>query len=170
MSRAALTARYLDEVREHQASAGELTGDLAESKSVLFNLFYPGIKYLPRPLFVGHAERDQLYADVETLRGLLTILPDRLYEGEFTAFARDAGAEGYEIPAIAASRSSPLSPQARADLYESSAGFRLMEFNMGSALGGMENAISAAPCCAIRCSRSSPRPTGSATSTPCVSK
>jgi len=139
VDRAALTASYLDEVRERGASAGELAGDLADSESVLLNLFYPGIQYLSRPLFVSHQEVSALHADVETVRRVLVSLPERLYEGDFTAFARDAGAEGYEITALAASRSSPVSPQARADLYEDGSGFRLMEFNMGSALGGMEN-------------------------------
>ena len=139
-SRAALTASYLDEVRQRGASAGELTRDLAESESVLLNSFAPGAQYLSRPLFTGQAERDQLHADVETVRALLVSLPDRLYGGDFAAFARDAGAEGYEIAAIAASRSDRVSPQARADLYEDSAGFAIMEFNMGSGLGGMENA------------------------------
>ena len=140
MDRAALTASYLEEVRERGASAGELAGDLAGSESVLLNLFYPGIQYLSRPLFVTHQEASALHADVETVRSVLVSLPERLYEGDFTAFARDAGAEGYEITALAASRSSPVSPQARADLYEDASGFQLMEFNMGSALGGMENA------------------------------
>jgi hypothetical protein len=44
------------------------------------------------------------------------------------------------VPAIARSVSAPVSPQGRADLYEDSTGFKLLEFNMGSALGGMENA------------------------------
>ena len=140
MTRAALTASYLDAVRRRGASAAELVGDLAESQAVLLNSFYPGIQYLSRPLFVGHQEASQLHADVETVRSVLVSLPDRLYEGDFTAFAQDAGAEGYEITDVAACRSIPVSPQARADLYESATGFRLMEFNMGSALGGMENA------------------------------
>ena len=140
MTRAALTASYLDAVQQQGASAAELVGDLAESPAVLLNSFYPGIQYLSRPLFVGHQEARALHADVETMRSVLVTLPDRLYEGDFGAFARDAGAEGYELTAAAASRSSPVSPQARADLYEDATGFRLMEFNMGSALGGMENA------------------------------
>jgi hypothetical protein len=140
VTRAALTASYLEAVRERGARPGELVGDLAESQAVLLNSFYPGIQYLSRPLFVGHQEASSLHADVETVRSALVSLPDRLYDGDFIAFARAAGAEGYEITAAAASRSSPVSPQARTDLYEDDSGFRLMEFNMGSALGGMENA------------------------------
>ena len=140
MDRAALTALYLDEVRRRGVSAAELTGDTAQSERVLLNSFHPGAQYLSRPLFAGRPEIGRLYRDVETVRGMLVSLPDRLYGGDFAAFARDAGAAGYQLQALIASRSSLVSPQSRADLHENSAGFRLMEFNMGSALGGMENA------------------------------
>jgi hypothetical protein len=138
MNRAALTALYLDRVRQRGAGPDELTGDIAESDDVLLNLFYPGMQYLSRPVFIDAAERDRLYAGTETVRGLLVTLPERLYEGDYAAFARDAGATDYQIEALSASRSNPVSPQARADLYEDATGFKLMEFNMGSALGGME--------------------------------
>jgi hypothetical protein len=138
LDRAALTALYLDEVGRLGAGPAELTGDIAESDDVLLNLFYPGMQYLSRPVFIGAAERDRLYADVETVRRLLVSLPERLYGGDYKAFARDAGATDYQIAALSASRSDPVSPQARADLYEDTTGFKLMEFNMGSALGGME--------------------------------
>ena len=138
MDRAALTALYLDQVRKSGVSPDELIGGTAESDDVLLNLFYPGMQYLSRPMFTDAAERDRLYADVETVRGLLVSLPERLYEGDYLAFARDAGATDYQIEALSASRSTRVSPQARADLYEDATGFKLMEFNMGSALGGME--------------------------------
>jgi hypothetical protein len=140
MDRAALTAAYLDEVRQAGAGPAELTGGMAADSGALLNLFTPGLQYLSRPLFAGQAEAARLQAGVETLRTMLVSLPDRLYGGNFAAFARAAGAEGYEIPAAVASRSDPVSPQARADLYEGADGFGVMEFNMGSALGGMENA------------------------------
>jgi hypothetical protein len=140
MDRAALTAAYLAEVRRNGAGPAELTGNAAADPGMLLNLFSPGLQYLSRPLFAEHAEVSRLHADVETLRAALVSLPDRLYGGDLAAFARAAGAEGYEISAITASRSDPVSPQARADLYEGPGGFGVMEFNMGSALGGMENA------------------------------
>jgi hypothetical protein len=138
MDRATLTAGYLDAVRRAGATGGELTGDLAQSDDILLNLFFPGMDYLSRPLFTGHPEWTALYADVEALRRLMLSLPDRLYGGDFAAFARATGAEGYQLKAIVASRSEVVSPQGRADLYEDGTGFRLMEFNLGSALGGME--------------------------------
>ncbi|HEY2575520.1 MAG TPA: hypothetical protein VGI74_04365 [Streptosporangiaceae bacterium] len=140
MDRAGLTAAYLDEVKRAGATPAELTGDMAESAGILLNSFSPGTPYLSRPLFAASPECGQLYTGVEAVRQLLVTLPDRLYDGDFTAFAQDAGAEDYQLQAIAASRSGQVSPQARADLYEDATGFKLMEFNMGSALGGMENA------------------------------
>src|SRR5260370_30856255 len=98
------------------------------------------MRYLSRPVFIGHAERARLHADVETLRAALVSLPGRLYGGDIAAFARAAGAEGYQVPAIARGVSSQVSRQARADLSADASGFRVMAFNMGSALGGMENA------------------------------
>jgi len=139
-SRAALTAAYLSEVRTQGAALTALAGDMARSPAVLLNAFYPGMPYLSRPVFSPAAEYRRLYADVENVRRLMVSLPERLYDGDFAAFARDAGATGYQFEAIMASRSDPVSPQARADLYEDATGFRIMEFNMGSALGGMENA------------------------------
>lgn len=140
MDATALTAAYLDEVQRSGVSPAELTGDIAESAEVLLNLFAPGLRYLSGPLFADRAQLDQLYADLETLRTILVSLPDRLFGGDIAAFARAAGAVGYQIPAVTASRSAQVSPQARADLYQDAAGFKIMEFNMGSALGGMENA------------------------------
>jgi hypothetical protein len=133
--RTALTARYLDEVRRYGASADELRGTLPESE--LLNAFFFG-RYLSRPLFIGHAERDRLHADMENLRTALISLPDLLYGGDLAAFARAAGAAEVQVSAILRSRSATVTRQTRGDLYPTESGFRLMEFNMGSALGGME--------------------------------
>jgi len=136
--RADLVARYLDEVRRRGVTASELAGDLGESQAVLLNSFYPGVRWLSRPLLVGHAEIDQLYADVEALRAAMVSLPGRLYGGDLAAFARAVGATDYQASAAVRCAGQPVSRQGRADLYEDPAGFRIMEFNMGSALGGME--------------------------------
>ena len=133
--RAELTARYLEEVRRQGARASELRGTMPESG--LLNGFYFG-RYLSRPLFIGHAERDQLHAHLENLRTALISLPDLLFGGDLGAFARAAGAAPVQVSAILRSRSAPVTRQTRGDLYATEAGFRLMEFNMGSALGGME--------------------------------
>jgi hypothetical protein len=140
LDRPAITAAYLDEVARRGSNPAQVAEDMAAAESVLLNSFFPGMRYLSRPVFIGYAEREKLHADVEVLRRALVSLPDRLYGGDFAAFARAAGAEGYQLAAILRSISGQVSSQGRADLYEEGAGFRVMEFNMGSALGGMENA------------------------------
>ncbi len=137
MNRATLTALYLDEVTRRGVRASELIGRQAESD--MLNAFYGG-RYLTRPLFLGRDEREQLYADLANLRSALVSLPSRLYAGDLAAFARSVGMTDVQVSAISRSRGSTVTKQARADLYIDKTGFRLMELNMGSALGGMDNA------------------------------
>lgn len=133
----ALTAAYLEEVQRQGAKARELIGSQAESERL--NAFYGG-RYLPRPLFLGYAERVQLETDLLNLRSALVSLPGRLYGGNLAAFARDVGMTDVQISAIMRSQADTVTMQTRADLYVDKTGFRLLEYNMGSALGGMDNA------------------------------
>ncbi|HEX4060255.1 MAG TPA: hypothetical protein VHY58_04455 [Streptosporangiaceae bacterium] len=139
MTGAELTDLYLAELSRRNLGAAELLGDLPGTE--LLNAFQPpGRKYLCRPMFLAEPERDQLYRDVETVRAALVSLPDRLYDGDFAAFARAVGAGDIYVTELMRDRTSPTSRQARADLYRDESGFQLMELNLGSALGGMENA------------------------------
>jgi hypothetical protein len=136
-NRATLTGLYLDKVRRSGIPARDLVG--AQPESAMLNAFYGG-RYLSRPLFLGHSECDQLYADLANLRSALASLPDRLYGGDLAAFARAVGMTEVQVSAIMRSRSTTVTKQTRADLYVDETGFRLLEFNIGSALGGMDNA------------------------------
>ncbi|HEY1624256.1 MAG TPA: hypothetical protein VGG16_10705 [Streptosporangiaceae bacterium] len=139
MDRAALTALYLDEVKRQGLRASDLLGDLPGLKP----FYYQG-RYLSRPVFIGYRESRQLYADVENVQDALLSLPGALFGGDFAAFARAAGAYG-PVAAMLASQSTRTSQAtptrlARADLYATSDGFRLLELNHGSAIGGQDNA------------------------------
>ncbi|HEY3734608.1 MAG TPA: hypothetical protein VGL63_11900 [Streptosporangiaceae bacterium] len=137
MNRVTLNDLYLDEVKRSGATARELIGRQAES--AMQNAFYKG-QYLSRPLFLGADECQQLYADLECLRAALVSLPDRLYGGDLAAFSRAVGMADVQISAILRSRGITVTKQSRADLYIDETGrFRLLEFNMGSGLGGMDN-------------------------------
>jgi hypothetical protein len=138
-NRVDLTTRYLEAVRRNGASASELLGRLPESE--MLNVYYHG-RYLSRPLFLGHEEVQQLYSDLANLRSALVSLPSRLYGGNLAAFARAVGASEVQVSAVLRSRGRGIdvTKQTRADLYIDSTGFRLLELNMGSALGGMDNA------------------------------
>ncbi len=137
MDGVSLTQEYLDEVARSGAKAGELTGRQPESD--LLNTFYAG-KYLSRPLFIGHAERVRLHADLENLRTALAGLPDRLFGGDFAAFARAVGLSEVQVSAVMRGRGASMTRQTRADLYLDATGFKLLELNIGSAVGGMDNA------------------------------
>ena len=132
MDRTALTALYLDEVRQRGLRASDLLGDLPGLRP----FEYQG-RYLSRPLFIGYSECQQLYMDVENVRTALLSLPDRLYGGDFAAFAHAAGAYG-PVAAVLTGQHKPTQ-LARADLYASKDGFQLLELNHSSAIGGADN-------------------------------
>jgi hypothetical protein len=136
MDRVTLTARYLDEVKRSGVPASELLGTLPGSE--LLNAFYDG-RYLTRPVFLGQDECQQLQNDLANLHSALVSLPSRLFGGDLAAFSRAVGASELQVSAIMRSRAATVTRQTRADLYVDESGFRLLEMNMGSALGGMDN-------------------------------
>ncbi len=133
MERGALTAMYLDEVRQRGLRASDLLGDLPGLKP-----YYYGGRYLSRPLFVGDCERRRLYADVENVQTAVFGLPGRLFGGDFAMFARAAGAYGAVAAVLTGHHAAPTR-LARADLFACESGFQLLELNQGSALGGTDN-------------------------------
>ncbi|HEY2575519.1 MAG TPA: hypothetical protein VGI74_04360 [Streptosporangiaceae bacterium] len=136
--RATLTAGYLDEVARHGATGTDLLGDIA-SRGLL-----KGKRYLSRPLFIGHTESEQLNSDLQHVRTALACLPARLYDGDLAAFATDAGMTASQASAVLRSRAGrgagDVTQFARGDLYPQRSGLRLLEFNMGSAIAGIDNA------------------------------
>src|ERR1051325_9792233 len=116
-----LTAAYLDLVRRTGDKPSELLGPVFEVKEL--EAFFKG-RYLPRPMFLTAPEHSQLTQDLVNLRSALVSLPDLLFGGDMAAFARAGGRE--------------VTRFARADLLAVPGGFKIIEFNMGSALGGVD--------------------------------
>jgi hypothetical protein len=137
MDRTSLTREYLATLSESGLKASELVGRLPDSEQL--NLYYKG-RYLPRPMFLGRAEQERAYADLENLRTALGALPDRLFGGDFAAFARAVGMAEVQVATIMRGRGTAMTRQARADLYLDGSGFKLLELNLGSSIGGMDNA------------------------------
>jgi hypothetical protein len=96
---------------------------------------------LTRPVFLTRAELTRLTSDLENVYGALTALPGRLFAGDLGAFARAAGLTGDQVSAVEMARTAPPTRMLRADLYHEATGFRLMEINMGSTVGGGDNAL-----------------------------
>lgn len=97
--------------------------------------------WLGRPVFNRPA-----LLDAGTVRGLghdlgvfydvLRSLPDRLFGGDHAALARALGLP--EAQAVAVTAPGAATPLGRADLVHDGTGFRLVEFNTSSSLGGCE--------------------------------
>jgi hypothetical protein len=136
MNRTELTALYLDEIKRRGIPAAELVSTAPQS--VGLQAFYGG-RYLARPVFLGRQEIEELTHDLLTFRDALTSLPDKLYGGDLAAFARDVGMTEVQVSAVLRSRGTSVTKQSRFDLYLDESGFKILEINMGSAIGGVDN-------------------------------
>ncbi|MFJ1797333.1 hypothetical protein [Streptomyces sp. NPDC088180] len=120
------------------ASPGRPTAAALESATL--RLAYQD-RFLNGPAFLGESELRTLVGDLHTVYGLLRSLPERRFGGSITALASAVGLDPPQAALITRSaRTGSLLPLGRADLYHDGTGFRLLEFNVTSALGGFENA------------------------------
>jgi hypothetical protein len=139
MIRNAVTGRYLDEIARRGVDAAEVPAAVHRSVD-LRPTSYNG-RCLSRPAFLDPGERAVLAEDLGRLHAALAALPDRLFGGDLAAFARAAGMTDAQVTAILRTQGTPPSRLARADLYHDGTAFRLMELNMGSTVGGLDNAV-----------------------------
>lgn len=132
-----LTVGYL----EHLARLGTDRSELATAAiaSEQLAVAYRG-RFLPCPVFLEPGERAQLARDMLLVHDLLAALPDRLFDGDRVAFGRALGLTDASLRLVRRAQPGPPTALARADLYRSGDGFRLLELNITSALGGFENA------------------------------
>jgi len=95
---------------------------------------------LGRPIFLAEEDAILLGADLRMLFGLLISLPNRLFNGNISRYAAALGMDSVlaEIICRGATGDPPL--YARADLYHDGKSFRVLEFNVGSELGGIDSA------------------------------
>ena len=133
----ALTNDYLTEIAAREMPANELV----ELASRLVNL--PATTYanrcLTRPVFLEKVDVARIAADVERLHAALISLPDRLFGGDVAAFGRAVGVTAAQARAIARGAVSAPTSMSRADFYQDDEGFRVLEVNMGTTLGGLDN-------------------------------
>ncbi|CAJ63298.1 MULTISPECIES: hypothetical protein [Frankia] len=134
-----LGRKYLDHLVRLTVDPAALTSDADASE--LLAVAYRG-RFLPSPVFLSAAERDCLAADLRCLYTMLMDIPDRLHDGDLRQFAQAVGMNPQQVSAVlrGANTGAPLVPLARSDLYRDNDGFKLLELNITSALGGFENA------------------------------
>ncbi|MFL6136853.1 MAG: hypothetical protein ACJ74O_03525 [Frankiaceae bacterium] len=139
MDRNAITATYLAEL-ERRGVGWDDVRQAAMAATDLQPTTYYG-RCLTRPTFLDRAERDRLERDLGHLHDALTALPERLYGGDLGAFARAAGMTDAQMTAVLRGQGAAPTRLTRADLYHDGTEFRLMELNIGSTVGGLDNAV-----------------------------
>jgi hypothetical protein len=130
-----LTQRYLDAwSAQDQLTVRQLRDSV---RPRLARTIFQG-NTLSRPGFLERAEVAQVAEDMETLYRLVTSLPDKLFGGDLAAFAASTGITPAQVQAVVRGQGGAPSRLARADLYRDETGFRVMELNMSSAIGGID--------------------------------
>ncbi|MDT9681092.1 hypothetical protein RND61_03230 [Streptomyces sp. TRM76323] len=137
--RSGLGAEYLDLLKRQGAAPAALIEHVVADD--LVTVAYRG-RFLASPVFLSAAERRAVAADLLQIHRLLSELPRRLFGGDIEGLARGVGMTGTQADIVrrAATADAPLMPLARSDLYRGADGFKLLELNITSALGGFENA------------------------------
>lgn len=134
MTRNTITADWRAAVAAGRLPADELEKAI-DAADVSRTMYFTG--HLGRPVFLSAAEHGQLTDDLIRVHDALLDLPARLFGGDEAAFARAVGARGPQVEAIVRSHAGPYPRLARADLYADRTGFRLLELNISSSLGGV---------------------------------
>ncbi|MFI5616755.1 ATP-grasp domain-containing protein [Streptomyces sp. NPDC051567] len=93
---------------------------------------------LNRPVFLSADDIAGLEHDLGGLFELLKSVPARLFGGDLRAFARAVGMTPTQTDLVLRGSADELAPLSRADLYRETGGFRVMELNTGSSLGGWQ--------------------------------
>ncbi len=133
-----LTRRYLHEFAMMKPSSEQMIRPARESAHLRVAF---GDRYLARPALLEASRVRGLEADLSRLFALLAGLPGRLFSGDLKSMGRAAGMTQVQIDAVRRTAGGSPIQLGRADLYQEAGGFRLLEFNIGSPLGGFDNAV-----------------------------
>ncbi|MDQ7803619.1 hypothetical protein Q5425_07745 [Amycolatopsis sp. A133] len=96
-------------------------------------------RLLPRPIMVDEAGYRAFGRDLVTVFDLVTSLPRRVFDGDFDRFRTALGIDdrhaGFMCRLLG---EGPPPLYGRADVYYDGSAFKLLEYNIGSALGGLD--------------------------------
>lgn len=129
------TRQYLDVLDGRSVTPEELARAARESD--LLNVAF-GDRFLARPVFLEHEETLSLEQDLVALYDLLADLPRRLYDGDTAAFCAAVGMTPVQTTAVLRTAGDRPVRLGRADLYHDGSGFKVLEFNVGGALGSFD--------------------------------
>lgn len=132
-----VTTAYVDECLEQSSSLRRAAADVVLPPT--YSQSY-GKLMLARPLFVDHDEITGFADDLTALLTLLTSLPARIFDGDLQRYCAALGMDERlaELMRLGATGHPEL--YGRADAYHDGTSFKLLEFNVGSELGGIDAA------------------------------
>jgi glutathionylspermidine synthase len=100
-----------------------------------------GRRSLPGVLVMDQTDAELLERSVpEILEGLFS-LPERVYGGDHGRYVDDLGLVGERRDFLASTADVAAEPYGRADIYPTVDGWKLLEFNVASDLGGVERSV-----------------------------
>jgi hypothetical protein len=99
-----------------------------------------GDRFLPRPVLLDTTETQTLATDLTGLFRLLVTLPDRVTGGDLRAYGRLLGLSDTYVDLTLRTGTGRPALLGRADLHHDGSGFRVLEFNLSSAVGGLDGA------------------------------
>ncbi|GAA2577018.1 hypothetical protein GCM10010399_03380 [Dactylosporangium fulvum] len=137
-----VTRTYLQQCR---AGDSGLIGAAAAARQRLPERFALrwGEWMLPRPLFIEAAEMFGFADDLAALFHLMVSMPDRLFAGDLGGYCAAVGIDARRA-ALLSRLDGPPPLYGRADAYHDGTGLRVLEYNIGSELGGIDTAALAA--------------------------
>ncbi|WP_433450981.1 hypothetical protein ACQPXS_21730 [Streptomyces sp. CA-142005] len=97
-------------------------------------------RLLPRPMFAAEDEMNAIHGDLTDLFGLLTSLPQRLFDGDLGRFCEALGIDARKAAFMRRLGGGPPPLHGRADMYHDGDSLKLLELNLGSQLGGTDRA------------------------------
>ena len=135
----ALGDRLTDELLAHPAGAEQMRAlaDRARADPQLQAGAADGI--LLRPIVLTGAEQQELAGDLAALHTILLSLPDRLYGGDAEAMCTALGFPPVHTAAVDETWRDASVVLSRVDLMRETNGFRAVEVNLHSSLGGIDS-------------------------------
>ncbi|WP_329208556.1 hypothetical protein OG257_16990 [Streptomyces sp. NBC_00683] len=95
---------------------------------------------LPRPIFVSEREIGAFADDLAAVFRILVSLPGRCFDGDLNRYGAAIGLPEELVEVMSEGATGDPLLYARADAFHDGTGFRLLELNVGSELGGVDSA------------------------------
>ncbi len=105
----------------------------------LFDASYRKVM-LDRPIIVGRREIEAFGEDLRELFRIMTSVPERVFDGDLDRYGAAIGLDERLAAVMRIGAAGRPELYARADAYHDGTSFRLLEFNVGSELGGVDYA------------------------------